>query len=109
MSIETNGENAPGNRRSLPDFRAARKSARFWAKDFCGNSILENSKFQVPNPKEIPSAQAPNCETPAAENWTWRFGASLEIGTWKLVLHSGSSKKCHVYRAWRKLIVRGAK
>ena len=28
------GENAPGNRSSLPDFKAARKSTRFWAGDF---------------------------------------------------------------------------
>src|SRR4051794_668509 len=108
MSMATSGENAPGNRSSLPDFSAARKSARFCVGDFWENNISKSSKHQHPTSREIPSVQAPS-RAACSFNWMLKFGASLDVGAWNLELHSGSVRKCHVYLSRRKLIVRAAK
>src|SRR5262245_44968396 len=49
MSIATSGENAPGNRSSLPDISAARNPARFSATDFLANSIASENATFVPH------------------------------------------------------------
>src|SRR5205807_3788289 len=52
----------------------------------------ESSKFQAPSSKEIPSFKHQSlrhCRSANARRWSFwslRFGASLELGCWSLVL-----------------------
>src|ERR1017187_1207712 len=106
MSIETSGEKAPGNRSSLPDFKAAQKSARFRAGVFFANSMSvgKSSKHQVPRSKEARNFNIQS-KSHATSFGAWTLEVSLELGCWSLVIHFCSVRKCHVCLSRRKSVV----